>query len=72
MNPTEKVDQLAIRITQGAVARAHRLARSHVGAEKSIHVKVVEGPQEPVLRGKTYYWTTLSGKTRVYHPNAYG
>lgn len=26
----------------------------------------------PSIQGEGYYWTTLSGKTRVYHPNAYG
>jgi hypothetical protein len=35
-------------------------------------VVVVKGNAEPTILGKSYYWTTPSGKTIVHHPNAYG
>lgn len=35
-------------------------------------VAVVEGYVAPRLAGRSYYWTTLSGRTIVRHPNAYG
>jgi hypothetical protein len=31
-----------------------------------------DGFDPPKLCGRTYYWTTPSGKTEVRHPNAYG
>lgn len=35
-------------------------------------VVVVDGSQSPSVLGRSYYWTTPSGKTEVRHPNAYG
>lgn len=35
-------------------------------------IVVVPGYVEPEQRGESYYHTTPSGKTRVYHPSAYG
>ncbi len=32
----------------------------------------VDGFNEPEIKGNHAYHTTLSGKTIVYHPNAYG
>lgn len=49
-----------------------RLAREAAGAHASMPVHVVEGSQAPMVRGRSYYWTTPSGKTEVRHPNAYG
>ncbi len=49
-----------------------RLAREACGAHATMPVEVVEGSQFPRVRGRSYYWTTPSGKTEVMHPNAYG
>jgi len=35
-------------------------------------IEVVDGYKLPILEGEPGYWTTPSGKTVVYHPNAYG
>lgn len=35
-------------------------------------IRVIDGDQAPALRGRSYYWTTTSGKTEVRHPGAYG
>lgn len=35
-------------------------------------IETVDGFAVPKLIGKSYFWTTLSGKTVVHHPNAYG
>ena len=34
-------------------------------------VKIVPGDAPPRQVGRSYYWTTPSGKTEVRHPNAY-
>lgn len=51
---------------------ARRLARRTAGAHAACHVEIVAGDAAPAIRGRSYYWTTLSGKTEVRHPNAYG
>jgi len=50
-----------------------RAARKGAGAHVSMPVRVVEGDAtvEPKVVGRSYYWTTPSGKTEVRHPNAY-
>lgn len=35
-------------------------------------IVVVAGDSPPRLEGRSYYWTTPSGRTVVRHPNAYG
>lgn len=35
-------------------------------------VYVIDGAAAPHYTGRSYYWTTPSGKTEVRHPNAYG
>lgn len=35
-------------------------------------IKVVHSADPPRLTGRSYYWTTPSGKTIVRYPNAYG
>ena len=35
-------------------------------------IQDVDGFAAPKLVGRSYYWTTLSGKTEVRHPGAYG
>lgn len=51
---------------------AKRAARAAAGAWASANVVVVAGRQAPRLVGRGYYWTTLSGKTEVRYPSAYG
>lgn len=48
-----------------------KLVRSLVGASATQPVIVVEGNAKPHWHGRSYYWTTLSGKTEVRFPNAY-
>ena len=38
---------------------------------RPIVVSLDEPNAEPRIEGEGYYWTTPSGKTRVYYPNAY-
>lgn len=49
-----------------------RLVRSAAQAHANCPVVVIDGNQAPDLRGRSYYWTTMSGKTEIRHPNAYG
>ena len=49
-----------------------RTARQQAGAWSHCPVEVVAGDAAPHLAGRSYYWTTPSGKTEVRHPNAYG
>jgi hypothetical protein len=35
-------------------------------------IEAVDGFKAPRMVGEGYYWTTMSGKTIVHHPNAYG
>lgn len=58
--------------TQTLTLDQRRAARAACGAWCSRPVEVVPGDVAPHLAGERPYWTTLSGKTRVYHPNAYG
>lgn len=39
---------------------------------KSYPIVIVDGFAAPRLRGRSYYWTTLSGKTEIAYPKAYG
>jgi hypothetical protein len=52
----------------------NRFARDVAGcnAHDSVPVVVVPGNSSPRVAGRSYHWTTLSGKTEVRHPNAYG
>ena len=51
---------------------ARRAAGCRAG-DNAPPVRVVRGGAlAPRLLGESYYWTTLSGKTIVRHPNAYG
>lgn len=34
-------------------------------------IKMIDGFAPPKLTGRSYYWTTPSGKTEVRYPNAY-
>lgn len=50
-----------------------KLVRAAVNASGSPYpIKIVDGFAAPELHGRSYYWTTPSGKTEVRHPNAYG
>jgi len=51
---------------------ARRIARAAAGAHSNARVEVVAGNAEPAVVGRSYYWTTPSGKTEVRYPNAYG
>lgn len=53
-------------------ATDRRLARRAAGAHSNCRVVVVAGDCAPRLTGRSYYWTTLSGKTEIRHPSAYG
>lgn len=35
-------------------------------------ITLADGAEGPKVVGRSYYWTTPSGKTEVRHPNAYG
>lgn len=51
----------------------NRLVRIIAGAHASCPVDVIaDGASGPKTTGESYYFTTLSGKTRVYSPAAYG
>lgn len=54
--------------------RLSKIVREHAGAVgvSAWPIVDVDGFQEPTVEGEGYYHTTISGKTRVYHPNAYG
>lgn len=54
-----------------ATLAARRAARKLAGAHASMPVVIVDGAAPPTIRGRSYYWTTLSGKTIVRYPNAY-
>lgn len=50
-----------------------KVVRQLVGAPGSPYpIVFVDGSQAPRLVGRSYYWTTPSGRTEVRHPNAYG
>jgi len=49
-----------------------RVVREAVGAHTNTPVRIVAGDRAPRIVGRSYYWTTPSGKTEVQHPNAYG
>lgn len=38
----------------------------------AVDVVMIPGSQEPTLCGRSYYWTTMSGRTEVQFPSAYG
>lgn len=59
------------RITSVPNRAARRLCRKHAGAHLTCPVEMVPGRLAPRVVGESYYHTTPSGKTRVYHPNAY-
>lgn len=50
-----------------------KTVRSKIGRAGSPYpIIAVDGFSAPKLEGKSYFWTTISGKTVVHHPNAYG
>lgn len=49
-----------------------KFIRSLVGASKTQPITIVDGSAAPHWTGRSYYWTTLSGKTEIRYPNAYG
>ncbi|HEY2250918.1 MAG TPA: hypothetical protein VGH74_07640 [Planctomycetaceae bacterium] len=49
-----------------------RAARQAANAHSNCPVDLVDGDAAPRMTGRSYYWTTLSGKTEVRYPNAYG
>lgn len=50
-----------------------KLVRRELGLSGSPYpIVFVDGFAAPALKGRSYYWTTPSGKTEVSHPNAYG
>jgi len=51
---------------------ARRIARREANAHNNCPVEVVAGNVEPRIVGRSYYFTTPSGKTIVKYPNAYG
>lgn len=51
---------------------ARRIARQAAHAHANCPVEVIDGAAAPTLRGRSYYWTTLSGRTEVRYPSAYG
>jgi len=51
--------------------RAAGLSAS-ASASASVPVVLVHGFSAPVQRGRGGHWTTLSGKTEVKYPSAYG
>jgi len=46
--------------------------RDAAGAPRHVPIEIVEGYRPPTYVGRSYYFTTPSGKTVVHHPNAYG
>lgn len=52
------------------ISKHVRAACNQIGTPYQI--VTVDGFDAPKLVGRSYYWTTLSGKTIVNHPNAYG
>lgn len=47
-----------------------RAVRSILNTHTNCPVVITDGNNAPKLLGKSYYYTTKTGK-RVYHPNAY-
>lgn len=73
MNSTTTTTAARTVETTPAQRTAARLAAGLNRGNNSYPVIVIPGGAlAPRLLGNDYYWTTLSGKTRVYHPNAYG
>lgn len=48
-----------------------RMVRAYATNQTNIRIEVVPGNVAPHLAGRSYYWTTPSGKTEVHHPMAY-
>lgn len=53
-----------------SISKSVRAASGQSGTPYPI--EAIDGFAAPKLVGKSYFWTTLSGKTIVNHPNAYG
>ena len=63
---------LATTLASEITLAARRTVRQAAGAHANCPVEVIDGDAAPTLAGRSYYWTTLSGKTEVRYPNAYG
>lgn len=61
--------RLRFRRVSRVVSPVVRAAAEQTGT--SIPITIVEGDDAPQTQGKSYYWTTPSGKTIVRHPSAY-
>lgn len=61
-------DQVTTTATAGIKRLCRLLCRTHNG----MRVEIVRGDTAPQLCGSRGYWTTLSGRTIVSHPSAYG
>lgn len=59
-------------MTKFSTLRARRAARAVARAPRHYPVVLVDGAAPPVARGRSFYFTTPSGRTIVHHPNAYG
>lgn len=54
------------------IPTVRRTIRNLSNSAKHVPIVIVDGDAPPVRKGRGYYHTTLSGKTVVRHPNAYG
>lgn len=52
--------------------QAKRICRYVARADSNQRIEIIDGSDAPALVGRSYYWTTPSGKTIVHHPSAYG
>lgn len=59
-------------MTMTTTLSIRRIVRREANSHSNCPVKIVAGNAAPQIVGRSYYWTTLSGKTEVRHPNAYG
>jgi hypothetical protein len=48
-----------------------RIIRESAKARNNCPIDIIEGDFKPKITGRSYYWTTPSGKTEIRHPNAY-
>jgi hypothetical protein len=52
--------------------RISKMVREAAGESGTPYpIRFVDGFAEPVLKGRSYYWTTPSGLTEVKYPSAY-
>lgn len=53
------------------VPRFRRAARLAANAPLHVPVRLIDGSEPPTYRGRSYYWTTPSGRTVIRHRGAY-